>query len=94
VSAHERVASSGPVFSGNEWLDKFMQAQAALQAQQFFLLFSLGQLGAVARYDRERAAALAVCVKTDIADVEDAAAALARTARNIVANVEHNLAEH
>lgn len=79
------------VFTGNEWLDRWMEAQASLQAQQFFLIFIMGQLAAAATYDRAKARQILEHVEQDIVDVETASAQLAHVSRSIAANVRANI---
>lgn len=83
--------NAGPVYSGVEWLDRFMEAQAKLQAEQFFLMFSVGKLAGAADYDREHAKeVLDVVLDVDVPDLLNAADHLAKVVRDIAANVARN----
>lgn len=74
-----------------EWLDQFMIGQASLQAMQFFLMFTLAQLGVLAKYDPEQADLMLQKFERDITDVEDAAENLSQVCKNIASNVRLNL---
>ena len=77
-------------FTGQEWIDEFMVTQAELQAQQFFLCFTLGQIGAVGQYDPGAALDMMDAVAIDVADVLLAADKLRDVSLAIAANAREN----
>lgn len=79
--------------NGYDWLAQFMEAQASLQAMQFFLTFTLGQLGAIASLDPERAEEMLAKFQIDVQDVIAATNNLGSVCDNIMANVQSNLSK-
>lgn len=81
--------------TGYEWLGRFMEAQANVQANALFLAFSIGQTGvaiAVAKTDdeRQRASAMIEALEQDRKDLRQAARQLDDVLRDMVANARRN----
>jgi hypothetical protein len=79
--------------SAQEWLGRFMEAQASLAGNALFLAFTLGQLGAVVRYDKPQALEMLDNLKVDRLDLQFSAEQLDRVLADLIANIERNLME-
>jgi hypothetical protein len=76
---------------GYEELHRFMTAQAKVAGTSMFLTFTLGQLGALNRVDRDRAREVLELFKSDVADLEQACDDLRDVLGGLVGNMEASL---
>lgn len=76
---------------GQDWMLKYLEAFALVEAESLMLTFKLGQAGVAMHFDKAAAKGAVAELGVDVGDLESACDKLVAAAKDILANAQRNV---